>query len=441
MTLAVWALAVGILGQVAPVPIRVLSLREAEQKAIANQPQISQAKAQTLVARAQADEQRAPLLPQVNGIASYGRATSNFVLTPGTLPSSVKTTTSKADFDTIASYRVGVTANQLVYDFGETYGNWRAAQMSADAVAENEETVRQAVVLSVRSAYLAAWAQQQLVDVWKENLANQDRHLQQTEGQVKAGSRPEIDLAQVRADRSSAELTVINTENAYEIAKAQLNQAMGVDQSTDYIVADDRMPDVEGEDLSDDRLTAAAVAARPEIRNLSKQLDAAHRQISSDRGGYGPNLNVTAGVNEAGNELSTLIWNVNAGVSLTWPLFQGGLTNARVRQDEASLVVTRSQAALERQQIRFDVTQARLAVRAGKAALITAKEVERNAKEQLRLAEARYQAGAGSIIEQQDAQVAATTASGQVIQADYSLSLARAQLIKALGRPWKSTDP
>ena len=195
------------------------------------------------------------------------------------------------------------------------------------------------------------------------------------------------------------------------------------------------------EGLTDDRLTAIAVSSRPELRNLSKQLEAQERQISAVKGGYGPNLNVSTGVNEAGAELSTLIWNWNAMVSLTWPLFQGGVTNAQVRSAQANRAVTESMVKLERQQIRFDVTQARLAVRAGKAALDAAREVEKNAHEQLRLAEARYQAGAGSIIEQQDAQVAATTASGQVVQADFSLSLARSQLLKALGRPWKSGEP
>ena len=78
--------------------------------------------------------------------------------------------------------------------------------------------------------------------------------------------------------------------------------------------------------------------------------------------------------------------------------------------------------------------QARLAVRAAKASLVAANEAETNAKEQLRLAEGRYAAGVGSIIELGDAQVAATTAQAQKVQADYNVSTARAQLLNALGR-------
>ena len=50
------------------------------------------------------------------------------------------------------------------------------------------------------------------------------------------------------------------------------------------------------------------------------------------------------------------------------------------------------------------------------------------------LAEGRYQAGVGNIIELGDAQVAQTSAAAQAVQAEYNLATARAQLGRALGR-------
>jgi outer membrane protein len=72
-------------------------------------------------------------------------------------------------------------------------------------------------------------------------------------------------------------------------------------------------------------------------------------------------------------------------------------------------------------------------VRAAKATIGGAEEALTNAREQLRLAEARYQTGQGSIIELSDAQVAYTTAEAQEVSARYSLAAARAQLLTALG--------
>ncbi|HEX8910509.1 MAG TPA: TolC family protein, partial [Anaeromyxobacteraceae bacterium] len=86
-----------------------------------------------------------------------------------------------------------------------------------------------------------------------------------------------------------------------------------------------------------------------------------------------------------------------------------------------------------RQQVRLDVEQARLAVRAAKGSLAAAGVALQNARERLRLAEGRYQAGSGNAIELGDAQVALTTAAAQQVQSEQSLSTARAQLLRALG--------
>lgn len=410
-----------------------LTLAEAEQLAEKNQPQIVQAREATRAAEARTDGAFGSLIPQVNGTASYTRQTANFVPRPGALPSNVSaaSTTSGATYDL---FNFGITASQLVYDFGQTYGGYKVAQSNALAQKESEAAVLQQVMYNVRSAFSAAWSQQALIAVARDNLENQERHLAQVEALVKVGTRPEIDLAQVKSDRASAKLQMINAENGYALAKAQLNLAMGVEQSIDFTVADERLAQVDGENLSDAQLIESAVKTRPDLRALTQQIESQERQISAVRGGYFPSLGVSTGLTEGGRDLSALTWNWNAMASLTWPLFQGGITRAAVREAEANRATAVSKQVAQRQQIVLDVIQARLSVNAAKASLDAAREVELNAKERLRLAEARYTAGAGSIIERQDAQVAATTASGQVVTADYNLSIARAQLIKALGR-------
>jgi outer membrane protein len=130
----------------------------------------------------------------------------------------------------------------------------------------------------------------------------------------------------------------------------------------------------------------------------------------------------------------SLTWNWGAGLLLSVPVFQGGLTRAQVREAEFNLVSIQAQADAERQQVRLDVEQARLAVRADKEALTASVEALANAQVLLQLAEGRYETGVGSIIELGDAQVALTSAAQQKVQAEYNLSQARAGLIKALGR-------
>jgi outer membrane protein len=350
---------------------------------------------------------------------------------PGTTPGPGTTSPTNSPGST---FQFGATANQLLWDFGQTYERFRAAQRLTDAFSLNERTTEVSIVLNVRKAFFNARAQRALVKVAEETLENQQKHMAQIEGFVKAGTRPEIDLAQARSDIAQSRVQLIGAQNGYMIAKAQLDQAMGVVDETPYDVADEGQPPVDGEEQSTTALVGRAMSARPEIVALDRQRESQEMSLRSVKGGYGPALSASATATEAGGNLDALsgAWNVRA--TLTWPVFQGGLTVGQVHEAEANLDVTRYQAENERLQIRFDVEQAVLTLRAAKASLDASKDGLVNARERLRLAEGRYVSGVGSIIELGDAQVALATAAGQVVQADFNLATARAQLLAALGR-------
>ncbi len=416
-----------------PAPSRSLTLEEALQTARGHQPQIAQAKANTAAALARADEQRAPILPQLTGTATYLRKSINFAPQPGTLPPSATgptgTTTDSSNY-----WNFGLSLTQYIWDFGQTTKRWESYKVTAQAQGATEKATELQIELGVRTAYFTARAQKDLVQVGRENLANQDRHLSQIEGFVKVGTRPEIDLAQARTDRANALVQLITAENTYEVAKAQLNQAMGIEGSTDYDIHDDSIPAVEGEERTSDELLNEAVKDRPDLIALEKQIAAQKLLVTSYKGAYGPSIGAGLGFTESGADITNLIWNWNASVNLTWPLFQGLLTYSQVKEQHANLLALEAQRDTLRLQVRVDVDQARLQVRAAKATVSASEEALVNAKEQLRLAEARYAAGVGSVIELGDAQVAKTTAAAQLVQAKYNLGSARAQLIRALGR-------
>ena len=90
-----------------------------------------------------------------------------------------------------------------------------------------EQTTRLQVVLGVRTAYFNARAMKELVAVAQETLDDQNKHLAQVQGQVTVGTQPPIALAQQKASCANAVVQLIQAQNNYETAKAQLNQAAG----------------------------------------------------------------------------------------------------------------------------------------------------------------------------------------------------------------------
>ncbi|HVN75429.1 MAG TPA: TolC family protein [Thermoanaerobaculaceae bacterium] len=413
---------------------RILTLDEALTTARARQPQMRQAVAATQAAVARADESLAPLLPQVSGNGTYTRETANFASRPGSLPNQISGSSSGESWNTANYFNLGLNASVLLYDFGQTSSRWRASQASAAAQKDSEHTTLAQVLFAVRTAYFQARAAKGLVRVASDTLANQQKHMQQTEGFVEVGTQPEISLAQAKTDVANAKVQLINAENGYETAKAQLNLAMGVEHPEPYDVADETLPPVAGEDGTTDVLLDEAVKARPELAALANQVRAEEMTLRAVRGAYGPSLGLSTGFSDAGEQASNLTWNWNAAVTLSVPIFQGGQTKAQVREAEANLSAIRAQLDGEMQQVRLEIEQARLAVRAAKAALDASAEALANAKVQLQLAEGRYETGVGSIIELGDSQVSFTSAAQQKVQAEYNLAQARAGLVKALGR-------
>jgi outer membrane protein len=413
-------------------PPRVLRLAEVERAAIERQPQVLVARAASHLAEAQAEQARAPLLPQVTATGSYVRRTGNFA--PGAVPgvnASTRGWTLSESFDT---WNFGVNATQLIYDFGQGYQRYRAAESNTEAARIAENTTRLQVLSAVRRTYFNARAMKELVDVARQTLDDQNRHLVQVASFVQVGTQPPIALAQQRASVANAQVQLITAENNYETAKAQLNQAAGFIGGTEYDVANDDLASIDDEDQPLETLVAKALAARPEIATLTKQRSAQEETVTSAKGGYGPTLSAAAGATDQGTSLDSLVPNWNAGLILSWPFFQGGLTKGQVHQAEAGLENIDSQRGLVELQVRLDVDSARLAVRAAKATIGAANDALVSAREQLRLAEQRYATGVGNIIELTDAQVAQTSAAAQVVQAHYGLASARAQLLAALGR-------
>jgi outer membrane protein len=328
-----------------------------------------------------------------------------------------------------------VTASELIYDFGQTTGKWNAAKATLQSQEENERNFGVQVAFNLRSAYFTAAAARALVKVAEDTLRNQEAHLKQTQGFVEAGTHPEIDLAQARTDRANAKVQLINAQVTYDTDKALLNQTMGVERGTEYEVADPPAESVPGEDDSTDAILPVALKARPDLLSLARQIEAQELVTKSIKGSYAPSLGVSTSLSDGGADLGTLAWNWSATLGLNWQIFGGGITDAQMREARANTAVLRAQYDLQRQQVRADVEQARLGVRAAKATIEATHEAAVNARVRLGLAEGRYRAGIGSMIELGDSQVALTAASAQEIQAVFNLATARAKLLQALGQP------
>lgn len=411
---------------------QTLSLDEALQVAHDRQPALRLARAQVDVSSARARETLASVLPTVSMALLYSRQTSNFVGRPSTVPQNTSAA-STLSFDSADFWSGNLTAQATLWDFGQGWNRYQSALSTRDAQEAQQRASEVATALQVRTAWFNVLAQHELVDVAKATLQNTQAHFEQVKGFVEVGTRPEIDLAQSKAERANARLALLNTTNAYLVAKAKVNQAIGLEGPAGWEAVGEPPPAQDAENASSDVLFEQALGGRPEAAALEAQLNASQLALRSVRAGYLPTLGIQLGATAGALTLSKPVPNLSGQLTLGWQLYQGGLTGALAIENEAAIVGLQAQRDTLRLQVRLDVEQALLGVKAARESVDVAQEALEASVERLRLAEGRYQAGAGSALERGDAQVAQTSAAAQRVQAVYGLAIARAQLSAALG--------
>ena len=409
----------------------VLRLADLLESARRHQPQLMAARAQTAAAAGRLDQAATAYYPQVSATLQYQRTTGNFAARPGTVVPANATVSLVPDYN---AYALTISASQLVWDFGQTRERVAAAQAGTDVLQAGERVTELQVLAGVRRAYFQALAQQALIGVAEETLNNQQRHLRQVEGFVRAGTRPEIDVAQARTAWANAQVQLIQAQSGLATAKALLLQTAGMTATDTFALDDVPVPPVADEDAALPVLLRQAEAERPEIAVLQRQRTQQERIAAAIDNALWPTLAVAGNVTGVGVALDGITPNWNIGAVLNWPLFQGGIHRAQAQEAQANLAAVDAQAQNARLQIQTDVEQARLAVHAAKAVMGAAELAHASAREQLRLAEGRYAHGLGNMIELGDTQLALTNAAVQLISARFSLSLARVQLQAALGQ-------
>jgi len=401
--------------------LQTVTLDDAVRTALSQHPELRMASAGVEVARTRVRSVRAGLFPTLGLSARYG-------LSAG--PEAPGGTFWSADG--AQSYSAGLSGSLLLWDFGRTSDRVEAAEAGVEIELRSRDATTRGIVLEVELGYYEALARRRLAQVAAETLASEERHLGEIEQLVAVGARPPIDLARARTTVASARSQVVSADNAYALARAGLASAMGV-ASSDFEVAEVVAPALAGESDATARMLTVALERRPELAGLRASMQAQRLTIRQAEHALYPTLRLGADTSYAGSEFEDPRWGASVGLTLSWTLYDGGAAAASASAERLSLIVLDAQQEALRRAVELQLTQARLEVSSAKAAGAAAAEQTTAATELLRLAEERYRAGVGNVIELGDAQVAASNAAAGEVAAAVQLSSARARLKWALG--------
>jgi TolC family type I secretion outer membrane protein len=408
--------------RMAPAPGQVLSLQEAINLALRQQPTIRSAQDGVNASVARVPQALSNYYPRLDWITSVGRSQTFSTSSNNTLQSN--------------AFSTALQARQLLYDFGKTGALVDEARANVRQSQGFFEQTRETVVFNVRQTYYQLLQARRLVAVADAQVARADLNLRSAQGFYDVGTRPKSDVTRAEVDVANAQVALIRARNLVRLSEVNLANALGLAAATPIEIQD--ILNFEPVSLDAEALRAEAVSNRPELAQAKARIDAARAQLNGARAGYLPDLVAIGSVggftqDPALNLFGQDTWAV-AG-TLSWNLFQGFFTLNRVKETEANLDAAQANYDSLELQVRLDVEQAIIAVvEASERIGATGKAVE-SSRENLRLAQGRYDAGVGTILDLTTAQLDLTTAEADQVTALTDHKLAQASLDKAVGRP------
>jgi outer membrane protein len=427
---ALWAVSM-------PTPGQRLTLGDAITFTLENHPRRMAASSEAGAAEQQVGEAKSAMLPQIYGAADYLGATQNGIgvanyLNPGFVPRHNGASGESQAWSLKNNYLGAVGASQYLFDFGRVRGEIDERRARADAAGADLKLTELDLIFQTSQRYFALLAARQLVTVYEEAITQRQEQVHESKVKAAAALAPQIDVYTAEAQLARAETQLLAERNEVLKAKAALDNAMGLGaEAPDYKTSQTLSPsDIVG---TAEEYIGAAMRLRPDLLALEDQARAAGAKVREYRSDLFPTVNAAAGYNAVGTGLPAAN-NYNIGLLISWPIFNGMLTThqieeARLRRDavEHSIADLRQRILLEVKTAFLDWQNAHQEIH---EALVTldASRVE------LTLAQKRYSAGLGNIIELTDAERDFIQDKAAYVNTLYAFAVARAGLERAAGQ-------
>jgi outer membrane protein TolC len=309
-------------------------------------------------------------------------------------------------------------------------GRTRAELASAEA---GELEQRFQAALETESSYYDVLVSQELGRVAHERASRAREGLAVARARVASGAAVQTDSLQLVLELTRAEVDLLVRRNELRTAQLELGRRVGEPRAVDAVPLDTTpAPDLP---IGLPQAIPAALDQGPQFRTARANERAAEATLKSTRSDYFPTLGVGALHQRYDTEIFPGAAKVTSVTfSVSFPLWNNGAreieaSRARVGRDVARTI----REDLERS-VRRDVIAAFDTYESSRQAVRLARVGVAVGRENYRMQEMRYRAGASTILDLLDAQVSLAEAEAGLVQARYVTRLSLARLEAMLGR-------
>jgi outer membrane protein TolC len=413
-----------------------LTVEQAVSGALANNAMMKAAKAGEREASAHVAEARAGYLPRVDYVESWQRG-DNPVYVFGSLLTEQRFTAANFDLnalnhpDPLTNHQGMFTVQQPVFDSARLAGI-RSAGLGNQIAQQTTAEARGDMALGVTRVYgmvLQAIAGRKAADA-AVDAAKDD--LTRAEQRRDAGFVTEADVLSLRVFLAQMQERQIRAASGESIARAQLNQLMGVALDKQFALVEPPPPLTTAPPATDDE--ASAIKDRAAVHRADTELALAATARTAARSAFLPQVYVQGTYELDGNTFGDRASSWMVSGQLRFNLFAGGGDAARLKaataaeeraKAERDNVLTSVRLEVRTARAEYDAAVAREAV--GRAAVLQARESQRIIRD-------RYESGMVGVTDVLRAATALLDAETLRIASIVDVLVGRAALDKAVGR-------
>jgi outer membrane protein len=414
-----------------------LTLEDAIRRGIGHAPRLAEARARETSAEAVVAARAALGKPTAQALTSFLR--TNHVEEFGVSRPDGATVILFPDVP--SNYRARAELVVPVYTGGRVDSAVAAARADVRAAEADGSVLEQEVRLEVTRTYLTLVTAREAERVLVIAVERADAYVGDVRARVDAGVLPPNDLLSAQAQRAREAVRLVQARNAAATTSMRLARLLGEDLARPIEpltpVTQPLAADLTGQPA--EALIARAIEHRAERTGLTERQAALRSAGEAAIANLRPQVGALAAVEPARPNQRFVPrmdrWNTSwdLGVTLTWPLFDGG----KARADRAANLA-QAQALTHRLEdfdagVAFDVRQRLLDLESGRAALTASGEGLAAAAEARRVVEERFRAGVATGSEVLDAQLALVEAELEQTRLTAALRLSEADLLRAVG--------
>jgi len=422
-----------------------LSLADAVHLALAHNQSIAAASAAIHSTEADIREARSGWLPKLNYSESFNRS-DNPVFVFSSLLTQHQFTADNFQLgplnrpDFLNNFQSQLTADETVYDGGRTRAAVRSARLAHQMSGEESRQTHMQVIAGAARAYYGVLLAEANLAAAEQALRSGDADLHEAETVRTAGMSTDVDVLSIRVHRAQVEEQRITRAADLDVARAALNDALGLPLDTPHRLTSQLEP-AKAPDLQLDDFERAAAAERPDAREVKLAAGLAQSQIGAAHSALLPQVDVRAAF-EADRQRFIDRGGANwlAGVSLQWNLFNGFGDKARI--ESATQGLRRAEALQERagSGIRLDVRRAYADWRAAQQRIGVAQAAVTEAEESLRITQNRYAAGLSNVTDLLRTETAVLETRTRHLAAVHDQRIAAVALELAAGRLTETSE-